>query len=299
MLYLIRSVVAIFFYHKASKHFLGVERRNNLELIVPVDDVSKAIDFKIRKEGVVVSAEYDEAQAARIAKKPSSDLIRIDHPTLIKSFDIHTGLGNDGNLLKLNASHNRAAQKFKLKMLSDFSFVLGFKQKCLKYNENDNNFAIGNCTGIDNSAFDLYMETVPEKKPKQEDVFNIKDDADSEFQKGFVENYRNGSVVLNKHRPIDDIATRIVFKNDTAIKTFPKDRKDDNIKFKHEEVGVIKKDSSVEPISRSILKNKSLDKGKRFEDRYSVSSESSSEGIDVDCLRRQLKKIRQQGNVFA
>ena len=233
----IALVQAVFFYHKHTKNFLGMKKPNNFQhyQVVPVNSKKEAINFKIREGGVTPLPDYNPVTAKRITEKPSSDILRILHPTRNLSVDSFTGKGRDGNPLILYPSHNDQAQKLYLKMLSDFTFVFGFKEKCFKYNESENNFILGSCKNLEKSTFDIYMETVPEKKVVKEEVYNTKRSKRYDSSEYSDLSYTSGPNAILNNPKQDRNVTKLVFKNGKATES---GANPDHLKFGVEEVNI-------------------------------------------------------------
>lgn len=82
-------------------------------------------------------------------------------------------MNRDGNDLILHMNNNSLAQVFSLKMLPDTKFVLGWRDKCMIYNQRRNNFISGPCTNLEQSTFELYLETEPASKNVTDEVIVI------------------------------------------------------------------------------------------------------------------------------
>lgn len=250
----ISTVKAVYFYHRYTKQFLGIEKQSNFQFDcpAPVSRIEQALDFRIREGGVTPASDYNPKSLSEITEKPSSRFIRILHPRMNKSFDSHTGKGKIGDRLIIYPSHNNDAQKFSLEMLSDFSFILLFKGKCMKYNEKNNNFVLGFCRNLEMSTFDLYMETVAEKKIIKEETFSLNNELDSEFMNKDAINYTSGTGA-NFTGSRGKKVTKLVFKDDKVTKTGDDD---DSVMVAKDQVEIETKVKKVKPLEILHKKHK-------------------------------------------
>lgn len=285
MLVYLVPVEALLFYHRHTGNFLGMEKAKDFQYnwVVPVNDVKEALDFKLSEGGVSPHPNYHTTTSERTLEEPTSDVVRILHPTQNLSFDSHTGKGNDGDSLILYPSHNKQAQMFYLKMLSDLTFVIAYQDKCMKYNSKRNNFRLSSCKNLGESKFDLYHNGKNNaRKPIVQRVYNTDEESSEEKNQMF---YKEGSDPFLKGFE-DKNVTKIHFKGNKAIETGPQS---DHIKYAVHEVNVQpmvietssrKKEVEYEPENfQKITKPVKVTKHESYYTEETVSEEAIDDDI--------------------
>lgn len=139
-------VSAIYLFHRDSKKFLGELRDNSFTsnpFPGPVDNIDNALDFTIIQHEV---------------KKDEN--LRIKHPNGSQSLDVATAQNRAGLPLIIYNHNTGNAQILQLKLLHDNTFVIGYRDFCLLYNDKYRGFQSGSCndSGLEKSKFDLYYE---------------------------------------------------------------------------------------------------------------------------------------------
>lgn len=149
----ITFVSAVYFYHKYSKKYLGVEwsPSHNLTVATLVQNKSNALNFRIRKgEGLPSNSNTSPTES------PTNEFIRILHPTKHMTLRSPSHDTINGSTLSLWQSLDSTAHAFILALQPDFSFVIQWKQKCFKFVEKTKTFALNECTDLKNSSFEIY-----------------------------------------------------------------------------------------------------------------------------------------------
>ncbi|ELA42470.1 uncharacterized protein VICG_00569 [Vittaforma corneae ATCC 50505] len=146
MLLFFGYVSAIYLFHIDSKKFIGELRDSNFTpypFSGPVDDVSNALDYTIIQHNV---------------KK--GEYLRIKHPNGTQSLDVTSGSNRKDLPFIIYNQNNANSQALKLKLLHDNTFVIGYYDLCLVYNDKYRGFQSGSCNDsrLEKSKFDLYYE---------------------------------------------------------------------------------------------------------------------------------------------
>lgn len=138
---------AIYFYHLKTNSFLGIKKDKGFtgfEYIGPVGSISNAIDFHILQH------EKELNETIRISLSEKDDRV----------LDAESGQITTNLPIIVFPKNNGNAQKFTLKLLADNSFIIGYHNLCLTYDENHGGFRTDSCNSkkLMNSKIDLYFE---------------------------------------------------------------------------------------------------------------------------------------------
>lgn len=292
------NVGAVYIYHRHSKQFLGMGSRtpHGNQGVGVVRDTSSALDFRIGEGAKAIVQGYNPKSLSEVTEDPKTPNMRISHPTSNTSFDSETGVNRYGNRLILYPQHNAGAQIMKVVMLSDFTFLLTWNDKCFNYDEPTGGFVTGACNDVSKSKFEFFFETTPTKKEEPAQCPLLP--TDSEFSTKDVINYQTGtSANFNGRNP--DEMTSLIFKDGKAIKS-GKLGDTDGIRFNHQILDLKDSNYHLRPQeqqagkkSSSIFKKmKRSKRSRRSSEEDTTTSSSSSSDYDSNELKHQIHKKR-------
>lgn len=155
-------VSAVYFFHRKTQKYLGVEKRqsSSFNQIVPVSSPDKASDFTIKQGKVYSRTDVMESRMSSSADQPKDQNLRIFLANKNQSWNAESGVDRDGNNLIAydSFSSHLDPYQFRLILLGDRSFAIGWKGRCMIYNEKGDNFKTGSCSNIEDSTFYVAKE---------------------------------------------------------------------------------------------------------------------------------------------
>lgn len=212
------QINCFYLFHNKTQRFLGeakpsggASKFTNLNYPSPIAGIDRAIDFKV-SSGQMING------APTIIIEKSGD----------KALDVSGGKESNSSPLIFYKTHRGKAQSLQLMFVKENNFVLGFRSKCLKYNETFNGFVTGDCKNLAGSTFDIYYEVPPTPNLVKEQTFKLSQRNGGDLP---IENeyYKSDSPILATSEP--RVIEEIVFADGKATTRSLVDDEKNDVKF--------------------------------------------------------------------
>ncbi|KAM0681221.1 hypothetical protein GINT2_000418 [Glugoides intestinalis] len=204
-----------------------------------------------------------------------------------RSIDVLGYSTNLGTQVIIYPTHVSDAQKIRLVMMQDSSFILTYRNMCLRYTKTQgyDNFKTGSCSGdISDSTFDLYSKAEAKPQYLTQQIYKF---ADSDKK---VSNNEVGPFI-NDIKGGDNDVIEIKFQDGEAI-TQARFGKTIDAKFGHKVIN-LKRNKDMYKDENSVHKKSSKDEHGLFKKSSDSDSSDSSDSKEKD-----LKKLKRKLHTY-
>lgn len=267
MLLFVQSISCLYFFHKRTQRFLGEVTPSESKVRFtaynhpePIGLLERAIDFRIGH-----------------TNDSTGLTVTIEHPTNGQTLDSQSGMDKIGLPLIFYLIHRLGAQQFQIILLADNSIVIGYKGKCLKYDEVTNGFFTSKCEGLKDSTFDIYYEVPPTPEYYKEQVYNLDNKENVSPDNKKYEFIKSTNPFING--PDGHLITEITFENGKAIAKTPIDKDITDMKLEHAPIRIRKEKRPLRHISRGNGRRGHKDSSDSSSDRSSKKRRCRAAGL--------------------